>query len=120
MSDPWRNKYVASRLNDAEAAKTAHTIRLRRDATLAQMGAPPITYAAILTAAIERAKDAALARGLSTSLYGTWSQHNSTKEKVFDQFGNILRDLDLSPAEVREYVKMLDEEWGSGASLYFD
>jgi hypothetical protein len=129
MSDPWRNKYVSNRLTDAKLAKTeeqaarrahaAHLVRLRRDATVVEIGGTT-TYAAILAAAIARAKAAVRARGLSDDLYGTWHQHNSTKSAVFDQFRDILRDLDLSPAEVREHVKTLDEEWGSGASLYFD
>jgi hypothetical protein len=126
MSDPWRNKHVANRLKDAErakaeeqAARRAHAVRLRRDATLVEIGGTT-TYAAILATAIARARAAVRARGLSDDLYGTWHQHNSTKSAVFDQFRAILRDLDLGHAEALAYVKELDDQWGTGASLYFD
>lgn len=112
----WRKAFVFGALERAAVEKRLQ----RREQLLMEIGGS-VTYDGILKAAIARAK--AAARGSrSYDLYGTWHQHIGTISSVWDKFSKILNEPDLQISESQKVLLMnqINQDYGTGASLYFE
>lgn len=59
-------------------------------------------------------------RGNKDDLFNTSHQHVSTIDTVFGKFREILSELERRPGEYNKFLIEPDNNYGAGASLYFE
>ncbi len=118
-----RERYVTKVLGQSRAEIEVDRLRLIkiriREDTLAKLGGE-ITFDSVLHLAVDRGRKQAIAKGNKDVLFNTWHQHVSTIDTVFGKFREILSELERQPVEYNKLLIELDNNYGTGASLYVE